>query len=174
MKTILVYQSYSGFTKRYAEWIQEELNCTTVPLKEADISKVAEYDIVIFGGGIHASRINGVKFIRSNWETLKTKHLIMFATGATPAEVKEEVDKYREINVPSGSNIPFFYFQSGLNYKDMRVIDKILMGLAKFVLKTKKDKDSVEQGATATMFEPHDSSNPIFIKPLIDYVKGLG
>ena len=35
MKTIVIYNSKTGFTKRYAEWISEALSCECVELKEA-------------------------------------------------------------------------------------------------------------------------------------------
>jgi hypothetical protein len=37
-----------------------------VSLEKFSIEKMAQYDIVIFGGGIHAGRINGIKFIKNN------------------------------------------------------------------------------------------------------------
>jgi hypothetical protein len=174
MKTVLlVYKSNTGFTKKYAQWIQEELNCTTIELKDAHISEVSKYDIIIFGGGIHANKINGIKFIKNNLETFNSKQLIVFATGATPASAVEQVKEFEQANIPSGANIPFFYFQSGMNYKDMRINEKMVMNCLKFVLSLKKDKNAVEQGTMESISDSHDDSNQIFIKPLIDYVQGL-
>jgi hypothetical protein len=174
MKTVLlVYKSNTGFTKKYAQWIQEELNCTTIELKEAHISEIAKYDIVIFGGGMHANKINGINFIKNNLELFKNKHLIIFATGATPASAVEEVKGFEHANIPSGSNIPFFYFQSGMNYRDMRINDKVMMNCLKFALRLKKDKSSVEQGTMEAISNSYDNSKQVFIKPLIDYVGGL-
>lgn len=174
MKTVLlVYKSNTGFTKKYAQWIQEELNCPTVELKEAHISEIVKYDIVIFGGGMHATRINGIDFIKNNLELFKSKHLIIFATGATPASAVEEVKKFEQANIPNGSSIPFFYFESGMNYKDMKINDKMMMNCLKFALRIKKDKNSVDQGMMEAISNSYDNSKPIFIKPLIKYVRGL-
>ncbi|ABR48288.1 hypothetical protein Amet_2129 [Alkaliphilus metalliredigens QYMF] len=174
MKTVLlVYKSNSGLTKKYAEWIQEELNCTTIELKDAHISEITKYDIIIFGGGMHANKINGIKFIKNNLERFRNNHLIIFATGATPASAVEEVKKFEQANIPCGHSIPFFYFQSGMNYKDMRIIDKIIMNCFNFVLRLKKDKNSVEQGTMEAISNSYDNSNQIVIKPLIHYVRQL-
>ena len=35
MRTIVVYMSQTGFTKRYAEWIAERMNADLLNLKEA-------------------------------------------------------------------------------------------------------------------------------------------
>ncbi len=174
MKTILlIYKSNTGFTKKYVQWIQEELNCTTIELKDASISEVAKYDIVIFGGGIHANKINGMKFIKSNLGLFKSKHLIIFATGATPASAVEEVKRFEQENIPNESNIPFFYFPSGMNYEDMRINDKMIMNCLKFVLRVKKNKNSAEQGTMGAISNSYDNSKQILIKPLINYVRGL-
>lgn len=45
---------------------------------------LATYDTVIYGGGLYASGINGVKLITKNLDKLKNKKVIVFATGATP------------------------------------------------------------------------------------------
>ena len=34
MKTLVIYTSQTGFTKRYAEWISEELNADIYDLKD--------------------------------------------------------------------------------------------------------------------------------------------
>ena len=133
-KVLLIYKSNTGFTKKYAQWIQEELNCSAIELKDANISEVTKYDIVIFGGGIHANKINGIKFIKNNLELFKNKHLIIFATGATPASAVEEVKEFERVNIPNESNISFFYFQSGMNYIDMRINDKLIMNFRMFVV----------------------------------------
>ena len=39
MSTIVVYQSETGFTKKYAEWIAEALDCEAVPFKKVNETK---------------------------------------------------------------------------------------------------------------------------------------
>lgn len=174
LKTILVvYKSKTGFTKKYSEWISEALNCQTLPLEAVNISEVLKYDIVIFGGGIYASKINGIKFITNNLEALKNTHLIIFATGATPLSATEKVNQFKQTNIPGESNIPFFYLQSGMNYKNMGIIDKLIMNVLKFALKTKKNKDSIEMGAMEAISDSYDNSNLKAIDPLINYVKNI-
>ena len=49
MSTIVVYQSETGFTKKYAEWIAEEFGCEAVPFKKTNATKLQGYDKVIYG-----------------------------------------------------------------------------------------------------------------------------
>ena len=171
-KILVVYKSVTGFTKKYAQWIQEELNCDTIELKDVKLTKINNYDIIIFGGGMHANKLNGVKFIKKNLKRLNNKHFIVYATGATPATVVEEIKKFEHANIPS-DNIPFFYFQSGLNYENMRMIDKVIMNSYKLVLKLIRNKNSVEKGTLEAISTSYDHSQKVFIEPLVHYVRGL-
>ena len=60
MKTIVIYKSLSGFTKKYAEWIAQETKADLFDLKEISSDILKKYDCVVFGGGLHAATINGL------------------------------------------------------------------------------------------------------------------
>ena len=62
MKILVSYKSKTGFTKRYAEWISEELEADLTDVK--DIKDVSEYDLVIYGGWILGGLINGFNDIK--------------------------------------------------------------------------------------------------------------
>jgi len=98
--------------------------------------EMAQYDIVIFGGGMHAGRINGIKFIKNNISFSAKQKIIVFATGAT-APIPQEADRFEKNNIPWGMDIKFYYFQSGMNYGRMHGADRLLMGVLKTVLKVK-------------------------------------
>lgn len=50
MRAVVVYASQTGFTRRYAEWIAEELGGEAVPVERADGIDAGSYDAVVFGG----------------------------------------------------------------------------------------------------------------------------
>ena len=72
-KIIVVYKSRTGFTEKYAHWVAEGLHCDIVSLEKFSKSRMACYDVVIFGGGIHAGRISGIRFIKNNISLLAKK-----------------------------------------------------------------------------------------------------
>ena len=93
MKTLIVYWSKTGFVKKYAEWLAQELEADMISGKEITGEKLNEYDSYIFGGSLYAVGINGADFIKKNIKKLEGKKTAVFATGASPAteEVIEEV-----------------------------------------------------------------------------------
>ena len=51
----VVYKSYYGSTKRYAQWIAEEAKADCFEYSEIEAKKLMEYDTIIYGGGLYAS-----------------------------------------------------------------------------------------------------------------------
>lgn len=122
MKILITYQSKTGFTKKYAEWIHEELNSDIKDVKEISDKDISEYDIVIHGGWIMGGMINGLDKIRK----LNPKKLIVFGVGYTS---KGEVDSKKLIEVNKLGDIPLFYYQWGMNPKKMGFIGRTMVKL---------------------------------------------
>src|SRR3989304_7264060 len=83
-QTLVIYKSISGFTKKYAQWIAEELQADLYDAKDFDPSKFPDYRVVVFGGSLHAVGINGVGIIKENLPLLEGKKVIIFGVGASP------------------------------------------------------------------------------------------
>ena len=77
MKGIILYKSKYGATKQYAEWIAERTGFPCVRTEDADIRTVSEYDTVILGGGVYASGIAGLSFLKKNIGQLKGKKILI-------------------------------------------------------------------------------------------------
>ncbi len=73
MSTIVIYKTKYGATKKYAEWIAEELGCDMVDAKDIKIDDILKYDTIIYGGGLYAEIINGVHMLTKNMDKLKEK-----------------------------------------------------------------------------------------------------
>ena len=86
MNGVILYQSKYGATKRYAEWLSEETGFKCIETKKADINEIIAYDPIILGGGIYASGIAGLSFLKKNINKLTDKKIIVFCCGASPYE----------------------------------------------------------------------------------------
>lgn len=133
MKTIVVYRSKYGYTKKYAEWLAESLGCD---IKEnASLADIAGYDVIIFGGGIYAGRINGIKLIAKNYGKLAGKKLVLFAAGSGAGRADElEAFWEKALDKTVRENVPHFYLRSGLNYSRLGRLDKFMMDMLKKML----------------------------------------
>ena len=101
---LVTYQSKTGFTKKYAEWISTELKCDLKSIKETTAEDIKKYDLIIHGGWVLAGVINGYKKIKK----LDPKKLIVFAVGLTP---KSDANTNQLVKNNNLGNTPFFYFK---------------------------------------------------------------
>ena len=65
MKTLVIYTSQTGFTKKYAEWISTRLNADLLTIQEAKKMKkdfYNKYDAIIYGGWAMAGSVVGSKW----------------------------------------------------------------------------------------------------------------
>lgn len=88
MNGIIVYQSKYGATKKYASWISDKTGFECIEIKKTTISYVKKFDTIILGGGIYASGISGLSFLKKNIKELQKKKIIVFCVGASPYDEK--------------------------------------------------------------------------------------
>jgi len=173
MKTAVIYKSQTGFTKKYAEWIAEELLTDIFEVSKVTSDMLIQYDTIIYGGSLHAVGISGVKLITENINILKDKKVIVFATGASP-ERENVINEVRDKNftLDQQKKIKFFYLRGGFNYKGLKMVDKFLMQLLKFKIKSKKREEltSDEIGMLAVFDKPVDFMRKKDIDKIIGYV----
>lgn len=171
MKTVVIYKSKTGFAKKYAQWIAKELSADIFEFTKADINILANYDNVIYGGSLYAVSINGVKLITQNLDKLKGKKIVVFATGASPSR-KEVISEVRNKNftLEQQKYIHFFYLRGGFDYSKLKILDKILMTLLKWKIKSKKELTDDEKGMISMYDKPVDFTREENIDAIIDYI----
>lgn len=172
MKTVVIYKSKTGFTRKYAEWIAAELGADRFEASQIAPGRLAAYDTVIYGGGLYAVAINGVKLITDNLAKLDGKKVVVFATGASSATDKTISDVLAKNFTPKQQQrLSFFYLRGGFDYRKLRFFDKLLMTLLKWNIMGKKELTPDEQGMLAAFDEPADFTEKQNIAELIAAVK---
>lgn len=173
MKTIVIYKSKSGYTETYAKWISQALQCDLVKSDGLKTEELIKYDTIIYGGGLYASMIAGIKLLKNNFDSLKDKNLVVWATGLQP-----ETDETNEIwnhnlRDPKYKSIKTFYLRGGLDYNKLNFLNKTIIKALKKSLQKKKELTDVEKGMLEAFENPQDYSNREEITPLINYIDSL-
>ncbi|MDE6202137.1 MAG: flavodoxin, partial [Lachnospiraceae bacterium] len=86
MKTIVIYNSQTGFTKRYAGGIAEAAGADCMELQAVKKKNMEAYEAVIFGGWARAGGISGINWFKSNMDKWADKKLLVFCVGASPID----------------------------------------------------------------------------------------
>ncbi len=143
-KTIVLYKSESGFTKQYAEWIAAALKCDCAEAETYDFRK--DDQTIIFGGGLYAGKINGIKILIKNYDKIKDKKCIVFTVGL--ADVKDEsnieaiaASCKKQIPEEMFSNIKWFHFRGGMDYGKMSFLHRCMMWFMKTMLSKEPENE---------------------------------
>jgi len=158
MKSVVIYKSKSGYTRKYAEWLAEALQADLFEADNFKEEQFGSYDNVIYGGGLYAVGINGIKLIKDNLPSLKGKEVIVFASGLSIASedvIKQIKDK--NFSAEELGAISFFYIRGGFDTAKLKTIDGLAMKLMRRILKRKNP---------ATMSEDDKSMLDAFEHPV--------
>lgn len=133
MRTAVVYCSQTGFTRKYAEWLAEDLGCGAVPYADRGRIALDETDLLVFCSWFHAASIKGAKWLKGVMAEHPSFRVVVLATGATPmpcdmwpaSEAEEAFRRtFPEAEYP---DLPHFYCQGGFDFNRLGTPDKIAM-----------------------------------------------
>ena len=172
---IVIYKSSTGFTKRYAEMIAEEMECTAVDFRAVTVEMLSGYDLAVFGSRAHAGRIDGFRRAEKLLQKSGVDRMVLFVTGATPQTAVELTDAFWKQNLTEDElrSLPHFYMQSALCYEKMSPADRMMMKAALAVTKRKKEKTAFDREFERAAACSYDFSSRKYISPLISFLRSL-
>jgi len=107
MRTVIIYRSMLGTTKKYAMWLREAL--------EADLSKAnagqrsaLDYDLIIVCSPTYMGQIKLLGYLKKRWTILQGKRVIMLAVGMAPPESPDSRRSYEKIPEAIRNKIKYF------------------------------------------------------------------
>ena len=169
---IVIYRSKYGAAKKYAGWIAEKTGFDCLETSKAEIGALVPYNTVIFCGGIYASGIAGLSFLRKHYRQLQGKRLAVFCTGASPYS-PEAFEAIRARNLKGELQaVPLFYGRGAWDEKAMSFKDRTLCGLLKKAV-AKSEPSTREPWMEALLCaagQQCDWTEEKYLEPLIRYV----
>jgi len=108
MRTTILYKSYLGATRTYAEWLRDELKCDVKDFGEARDEELKGYDLVIIMSGTYAAGMPLINFLKSKWEVIKDKKVVVVAVGIAPEGVEYSQRSYEKIPANIREKIKYF------------------------------------------------------------------
>ena len=174
MKTLIVYTSQTGFTKRYSEWLADKMSAdiyTLNDVKKKNDSFFDDYDSIVYAGWIMAGKV-----VKSNWfldkaKAWKEKRLAIMAVGGNPNESPDvETLLNSMLTDEQKQYIKAFYCQGGFDYDKMKAPSRFAMKM--FVNALKKQNDEKSRQVAERISESYDISDIKYIDPIVSYLKG--
>lgn len=173
-KILVLYKSKYGYTKTYAEMIADELACDLQEATNVSINMLQGYDTIIYGGGLYALGINGIKLIKQNFDSLQTKNIVVWATGSNPGRPSEMQEVWK-LNFPDYmlKKIHTFYLRGGFDYQKLSSGHKLMMSALKVKIKSTKNRSEDDELLLKAYDTPEYHCDRKNITTLIEYVKAL-
>ncbi len=172
MKTIVIYNSQTGFTKRYAQWIAEATGADCLELSIAKKKDLTRYEAIIFGGWACAGSISKISWFKSNMDKWTDKKLIAFCVGGSPID-NPEIEPALKKNFKESElkKVNIFYCPGGFNYEKMSTPSKLMMKMFVKTLKAKRDKTEAELEMIKNISVSYDISDKKYIEPILECLK---
>lgn len=173
-KGIILYQSKYGATKKYVDWLVEETGFDFIETKKAKVNDLKEYDVIILGGGVYASGIAGLGFLKKNIASLKDKKIAVFAVGASPYDEKA-INQIRDLHFKDVlKGIDLFYCRGAWDEEKMKFMDRTLCKmLQKAVAKQNPENyEPWQQALMCSVGQKCDWTDKKYLEPLLEFVKG--
>lgn len=161
---VIIYESKTGFTKKYADMLATAIGVKAYTTKE--IGNIQHGEEVIFLGWIKAGKVQGLKKVRPF--NLKA----VCASGT--ADVAKPDEQIMAAN-NGVADIPFFYLQGGcLPLGQLKGMDKLLLTMFARMLKNNNTQESQE--AVDRIINGYDGVKEENLAKIIDFLqinKGL-
>ena len=180
MRILVTYASKYGTTKRYAQWIAEDLACDLRDSREVNAELLKSYDILIHGGGLYAGGLSGIQTIVKNYDAISNKRIILFSCGLADPEDPENVAHIeagleKVLTPEMREKIRQFHLRGGIDYSRLGLTHKAMMAMIRTVM-LKKGYDNLrseDQMMLDTYGGTVDFTNRESLVPLLSYVRSL-
>jgi hypothetical protein len=169
-KILVAYTSKYGSTQKYAQWIASELDADLYAAKTVKPNDLSQYEVVIYGGGLYAGGIAGVKLVTNN----PCKSLVVFTVGlADPSSTDYSPIINKNFTPELIAKTKFFHLRGGIDYQKLNPIHRVMMSMMKNLIQKKPDSEKTEEDRDflATYNTKINFEDKQTIAPLLAYVR---
>ena len=174
VKTLILYNTVSGYTQRYAEMLKERLSedaVTLMPLKQFKPKALDPFDRVVLMSRVTNDTISGFKTVVKHAELFAEKYACIVAVGMA----KPTAAQYRVIenaNIPYKlKGIPLFVVRGGFDAQKLKGGDKLIIKMTVSRLMKAQSRSPEEMAMLNFLNAKTDKVNSQNLQPVEQYLK---
>jgi len=174
-KCVVVYESKYGTTKKYAEWIAEDLGADLFERKAISAEALTGYDVIVYGGGLYAGGVSGLSFIIKNFDKIKDKRILLFTCGLGDPNVFENVESIKEglakaMPQEMQKIVEIFHLRGGMDYTKLSFVHRSMMSMVQKSVAKKDPATRTQEDIEMLETYGHvvDFTDRATIKPLVE------
>ncbi len=158
---VIVYESKTGFTKKYAEMLAAITGMRMFPTSK--LSEIDRAEEVLFLGWMKVGKVQGLK----KAERYKLAAVCGSGTGRTAEPDEETVLARNKLETT-----PFFYLRGGcLPLKNIRGMDRLALSMFVRMLRSRKDADDKTKESIDIIEKGFDGVKEENLLPLVNWLK---
>ena len=123
MNAVIIYRSFLGTTKRYAELLHEEIEADICKHNQIDQRTLLKYDLVILCARTYVGWISLGSYLKKHWNVLKDKKVILLVIGVFPVDGPQSIRSYEKIPEQIRQGMKYFKLTGKIG---SRKTDKVL------------------------------------------------
>ena len=157
---VIVYESKTGFTKKYADMLSGMTSLKSYPTE--DLSKIGPQEEIIFLGWMKVGKIQGLSKAR-------TRRIIAVCGSGTGRTAEPDLDTEMARNKIEG--IPFFYLRGGCHpLSEIKGLDKLMLSMLVRILKKSESGDEKNAETIYNIENGFDGVREENLEPIIDWL----
>lgn len=162
---LIVYESYTGTTERYAAWLGDSLDLPILPLSACRANTLEGIPLLIFGGAVHGGEISGLKKLRRLLHKQTGHQTLYFATGLRAAN-EDTLARLRRAN--ELDDAPLWYVRGGMDKSKLTPGDKTLLRCYRAMLSRRRSLSREDEELLSLVQIPGDYTDRTALDPLIE------
>ncbi len=168
---IILYQSKYGATKKYAQWLTEATGFDCREVKGTDAASLTAYDTLICCGGLYASGMAGLSFLKKNWAALSGKRIFVLAVGASPYD-EEAIAQCKAHNLKGElADLPLFYARGTWDMEKMTLIHRTLCRMLQKAVAKQEAVEPWQKALLAAGEQSCDWTDKAYLEPLLEALR---
>lgn len=153
MRTLVLYESNMGSTKKYAEDIAKAVAGEAMPLKKFKWKNIDDYDCVVFGGWVRGNAIQGVDKFLSHWDEMEGKDVIIFSCGLSVVS-KDGREEMINLNVLYDYHLRYYMVRGSFDFSKLDWKSKLMMNASFKHLAGREELDGNDEAILALKEHP--------------------
>ncbi len=172
-KITVIYRSKYGSSKKYAGWIAIKLDADLYELSDITSGDLLDYEKIVFISSLHAGKLQGINFLTKNFDKIKDKDIIICAVGIL-SDSEDNKKKIIETNFDEefAKSVKLYYLKGAYNYKELTLIDKVMMNGLKISLQNKSIHDFTKDDKFIfnNIYSKVDLTDRNLVTPVVEYI----
>lgn len=124
MKTVIIYKSYLGATKKYAHWLKEEMDADIFTYGQFSKENFNDYGRFIISSATYFGWMPLTGYLINNWRYLKNKNVVVLAVGCAPEKDPWSLRSYEQIPVRIREKIRYYKVHGRMLFEPKDLVKK--------------------------------------------------